>query len=74
MKTYRRSFVKTNTFKSFGVAFLAFIAILWIFAGVSPKEIVKSICSHMPAFLIVCVFFIIMSAFRHNGVYYNIGL
>ena len=43
MNTYRRSFVKTNTFKSFGVAFLAFIAILWIFAEVSPMEIVKSI-------------------------------
>lgn len=60
MNTYRRSFVKTNTFKSFGVAFLAFIAIFWISAEVSPKEIVKSVCGDMlPAFLIVCVFFII---------------
>ena len=57
MNTYRRSFVESNTFKSFGVAVLAFIAILWIFAEVSPMEIVKSICSHMlPAILIVCVF------------------
>lgn len=56
MNTYRRSFVESNTFKSFGIAFLAIIAIFWISAEVSPMEIVKSICSHMSSFILIVCF------------------